>query len=279
MNIWKPRYRSRTILAYVVLGLCTTIALAPLLLIVLTAFKTEKELTLSVFSLPAAFRLDNFAEAWERGKFSLYFRNSLIVVAPTVVISVVFSVMGGYAFGLLKPPGQRALFLLFLIGVAVPFEAAIVPLYYRLRTFGMINNFWGLILPQAALSIAFGVFWMRAAFLAVPPELVEAAVIDGAGTWTSLRKVLVPLVMPSVLTLIVLLSVWTWNEFLLVLVLAPSDQYRTLPVGLAFFRNSRTASVTLQAAGSLIVALPMVVLFTIFQRQFIRGMTSGAVRG
>lgn len=278
-RIWSRRYRARTLLAYVVLGVCAFVALVPIALVVLTAFKSEAELTQSVFSLPATLRLDNFTTAWERGKFGLYFRNSILVVVPVVAVSVVFSVLGGFAFGVLKPPGQRLLITLFLIGIAVPFEAAIIPLYYRMVSIQLVNTFGALIWPQIALSVAFGVFWMRAAFLEVPREMIEAAVMDGATVWVSLWRVLVPLVRPSILTLIVLLSVWTWNEFLLVLVLAPSDQVRTLPVGLAYFRNARTATFTLQAAGSLIVALPMVAIFVIFQRQFIRGMTTGAVRG
>jgi raffinose/stachyose/melibiose transport system permease protein len=278
-NIWGPRYRARTITAYIVLGICTFVALVPIALLVLTAFKSEGELSTSVFSLPSAFRLDNFVTAWERGKFGLYFRNSIVVVVPVVAASVVFSVLGGFAFGVLKPPGQKILVPLFLVGIAVPFEAAIIPLYYRMVSFQLINTFWALIWPQIALSVAFGVFWMRAAFLEVPREMIEAAVIDGASTWVSLWRVLAPLVRPSILTLIVLLSVWTWNEFLMVLVLATSDQVRTLPVGLAYFKNARTATFTLQAAGSIIVALPMIMLFVFFQRQFIRGLTSGAVRG
>jgi len=154
-----------------------------------------------------------------------------------------------------------------------------VPLYYRMLSFNLIHTYWALILPQIALSVAFGSFWMRAFFMGVPRDLIEAAAMDGAGSWTTFRRVLLPLAQPAILTMVVLLTIWTWNEFLLVLVMATKNEIRTLPVGLALFQGTRVADVPLQAAGSLIVALPMVIVYIIFQRQFIQGIVSGAVRG
>jgi raffinose/stachyose/melibiose transport system permease protein len=278
-TIWSPRYRTRTLLVYFVLVISVILILGPLFLIVITSFKTERELTLGIFNFPSALRLDNFVQAWQQAKFGLYFRSSIIVVVPVVVVGTFLSILSGYTLGVLKPPGYRILFGLFLIGIAVPFEGMIVPLYYRLSALKMINTYWALILPQIAFSVAFGSFWMQAFFLSVPHELIDAAAIDGADHWKTLWKVLFPLSRPSLLSLVVLLSIWTWNEFLLVIVMATKDEIRTLPVGLAFFQSLHRTQVPLQAAGSMIVALPMIVLFIIFQKDFIRGVISGSIRG
>jgi raffinose/stachyose/melibiose transport system permease protein len=278
-NIWNSRYRARTILVYFVLGIAVLLILGPLFLIVLTAFKTEREVSLGAFTLPGTLRLDNFVSAWTNGLFGLYFKSSVIVVIPVVVVSTVFSVMAGYALGMLKPPGHRMLFGLFLVGIAVPFEGMIVPLYYRLNAFKMINTYWALILPQIAMGVAIGAFWFQAFFMSIPRELVDASVIDGADHWKALWLVLFPLSRPALLSFVILSAIWTWNEFLLVIVMATKDSIRTLPVGLALFHGAHKTQIPLSAAGAIIVALPMVILFTIFQRDFIRGMTSGSIRG
>jgi raffinose/stachyose/melibiose transport system permease protein len=274
VDLWNPRYRGRSLLVYAVLGLSALIVLFPLFLIVIAAFKSEVELMRSSIALPTRITFENFFQAWTVGKFSLYFKSSVVVLFTTI-----FSILAGYGLGMLKPPGGRWLMGLFLVGLAVPYEAIIVPLYYRLAAFKMINTYGALIWPQVATGVAFGAFWMQAFFSSLPRDLMDSAAIDGANHWTTLWRVLVPLGTPSILTLVVLLSVWTWNEFLLVLVLATKDEVRTLPVGLAFFQGQHFAQVNLQAAGSLIVAIPMVILYIIFQRQFIRGVLGGAVKG
>lgn len=278
-SIWSRRYRNRTILIYIVLIFSVILILTPLLLIVNTSFKTEKELTLGIFSLPHSFNLSNYIRAWGVGNFGTYFKSSVIVVIPVAVFGSLLSVMSGYALGVLKPLGYRVFFVLFLIGIAVPFEGMIIPLYYRLNALKMINTYWALILPQIAFSVGYGSFWMQAFFMSVPRDLIDATAIDGANHWQTLWKVLFPLSRPSLLSLVVLLSIWTWNEFLLVIVMATKDEVRTLPVGLAFFQGLHRTQVPLQAAGSLIVALPMLILFVIFQRDFIRGVIAGSIRG
>jgi raffinose/stachyose/melibiose transport system permease protein len=142
-----------------------------------------------------------------------------------------------------------------------------------------LNTYLPLILPQIGLSVAFGTFWMRAFFLSAPSELLDAAAVDGANPLQALRHVILPLAAPALLTLGVLVFTWTWNEFLLALVLVSDESIRTLPVGLAFFVGQHSAEVPLLAAAATIVSTPIVILFLIFQRNFIRGMVSGAIRG
>ena len=195
-----------------------------------------------------------------------------------IAISTVLSILAGYAFGLMRFRGQEALFYLTLLGLMVPLEAIVVPLYYDLRDVGLTDTYWALILPQAALSIAFGTFWMRAFFRSVPRSLLEAARLDGSSSWVTLWRIVLPLGRPAVLTMVALVFMWTWNEFLLALVMVSDESLRTAPLGLAFFQGRNTSDEALLSAGALIVAAPVVIVYVFLQRHFIRGMLSGAVK-
>jgi raffinose/stachyose/melibiose transport system permease protein len=251
--------RREQVLAHVVLGVFAVIALAPVAKIVLGA--------------------GDLGAAWEEGNFGTYLRSSAIVTASVVAISTALSVLAGYAFGLMRFRGSEVLFYLFVLGLTVPLEAIVVPLYYDLRDVGMTDTYWALILPQAGLSTAFGTFWMRAFFRSVPRSLIEAARLDGSSSWMTLWRVVLPVGRPAVLTMVVLVFMWTWNEFLLALVMVSDESLRTAPLGLAFFQGRNTNDEALLAAGSLIVAAPVVVVYLFLQRHFIRGMLSGAVKG
>lgn len=264
---------------YVVLLLFLLLALIPFAIILLTSLKSGNELTKGVYVLPQVWRWDNYAEAWTQGRFSQYFFSSVVVAFGVVSASTLLSIMAGYAFGRLHFPLQGFLFILFLVGIMVPQEAFIIPLYHNLRRLGLYDTYWALILPQVGLSVCFGAFWMRGAFAGVPLDLEDAAKVDGCSSWAALWRVLVPVVQPAVLTMVVLLFVWTWNDFLLALVLVASEELRTLPLGLAFFQGRYSMNVTLVAAGAVMVALPTIVIYALFQRQFVRGVTAGAVKG
>jgi raffinose/stachyose/melibiose transport system permease protein len=269
--------RREQALTYTLLGGFSLIALLPIAGIVLTALQAPGEL--ATFGEPKGFHPGNFATAWDQGNFSSYLRSSLIVAVVVVAASTLLSIPAGYAFGMMRFRGEQALFYLFLLGLMVPLEATIVPLYYDFRDLGLTDTYWALILPQAGTSVAFGTFWMRAYFRSVPRSLVEAARIDGASSWFTLWRVLLPLARPAVLTMTVLLFMWTWNEFLLALVMVSDEGLRTAPLGLSFFQGRNTSNLTLLAAGAVIVATPVVVLYVFLQRHFIRGMLSGAVKG
>jgi raffinose/stachyose/melibiose transport system permease protein len=269
--------RREQALNYTVLGVFSLFALAPIVGILLTALQDPNGAT--TFGSFDGLHFSNFKDAWQQGHFGEYLKSSVIVAVAVVVSAGLLSILAGYAFGLMRFRGSEALFYVFLLGLMVPMEAMIVPLYYDFRDLGLTDTYWGLILPQAGLSIAFGTYWMRAFFRGVPRSLVEAARIDGASSWFVLWRVLLPLARPAVLTMTVLLFMFTWNEFLLALVMVSDEGLRTAPLGLSFFQGRNTSNLTLLAAGAVIVAAPVVVLYVFFQRHFIRGMLSGAVKG
>lgn len=269
--------RREQYLTYVLLGAFSLIALVPLVGIVLTALQDRD--TVATFGTPSGFHPGNFVDAWEQGNFGSYLRSSAIVAVSVVVASSAISILAGYAFGMMRFRGEQALFYLLLLGLMIPLEAIIVPLYYDFRDLSLTNTYWGLILPQVGVSVAFGTFWMRAFFRSVPRSLVEAARLDGSGSFSTLWRVLLPLARPAVLTMVVLIFMWTWNEFLLALVMVSDESLRTAPLGLTFFQGRNTTDTALLAAGAVIVALPIVILYVFLQRHFIRGMLSGAVKG
>jgi raffinose/stachyose/melibiose transport system permease protein len=264
---------------YLVLTIFMMIVLLPVWGMLMSAFKSDTQIASSPFSLPQTWTLENFQQAWTIGKFNVFFKNSVIVTTAVVISSVFLSTLSGYAFGQLPIPGKNLLFPLMLLGYMVPFEAVIIPLYNWLDVLGLRNTYWALILPQVGLSVSFGTLWMSSFFENTPKELVDAATIDGCNRWQTLWAILWPLARPATTTLVVLIFMWTWNEFLLALVMVQTEAMRTLPVGLAFFQGKYTSNLSLMAAGAIIVALPTVLIYILFQRFFIRGMLGGAIKG
>ncbi|NNG36850.1 carbohydrate ABC transporter permease [Nakamurella aerolata] len=255
---------------YLILTVFAVFALYPILTILVAAFSKDTQ-------APGGFA--NFQQAWEIGRFGRSLLNSVLVSAFVVVTSVVLSVLAGFAFGTMRFRGSSVLFYLMLLGIMMPAEAIVVPLFFDLRAIGLTDTFWAIVLPQVAQSVAFGTFWLRAFFRTSSRALLEAARLDGAGSLRTLWSVLVPQARPAIVTLVVLVFMWTWNEFLIPLVMVPSNEaLRTAPLGLSFFSGQYTQGFTLLAAGATIVALPVVIVYLFLQRHFIAGMLEGAVK-
>ncbi|WP_422632017.1 carbohydrate ABC transporter permease [Pseudokineococcus basanitobsidens] len=248
------------------------LALGPVVTVLAAALTPERA------SDGGGLRPQNFAEAWVQGRFGDYMTTSALVAVVVVVAATLLSIMSGYAFGTMEFRGREVLFYLFLLGIMVPSEAVVVPLFFDLRTLGLTNTVWGIAAPQVAQSVAFGTYWMRAYFRTTNRSLIEAARLDGAGSHRVLWSVLVPIGRPAITTLVLLVFMWTWNEFLIPLVMAPAGDLRTAPLGLALFQGQYTQGTSLLAAGAVLVALPVVVVYLFLQRHFIRGMLEGAVR-
>jgi raffinose/stachyose/melibiose transport system permease protein len=270
--------RREQILSYAVLAAFAVVALYPILSIVLLALQRRSDLVTG-FAIPDHVSFDTFSQAWDLGGFNHGLVNSLIVAGTVAVATAVLSTLAGYAFGSMRFRGNNALFYLLLIGLIFPYEATVIPLYYVFRDVGLTDSLWALILPQIGLSVPFGTFWMRAFFRSTPGALVEASRLDGASSFATLVRVLLPQAWPAITTMIVLVFMWTWNEFLLALVMIQSDSLRTAPLGLALFAGTnRYSDPTLTAAAAVLVALPIVVVYVFLQRSFIRGMFAGSVK-
>ncbi|TRY16998.1 carbohydrate ABC transporter permease [Tessaracoccus rhinocerotis] len=260
-------------LNYVVLTLFALFAVAPVATIFVTALGPQLGIA------TGGLHWGNFAEAWAQGDFGRALGRSLAVAALVVTSALALSVLAGYAFGTMRFPGSTLLFYLFLLGLMIPAEAIVIPLFFDFQAIGLTDTIWGVALPQIAQSTAFGAFWMRAQFRALPENLLEAAAIDGSTSWSALWRICVPPLLPSIVTVAVLMFMWTWNEFLIPLVMSPYKTWATAPLALNVFQGQYTADTALMASAGVIIAAPIVVAFVFGQRYFINGMLEGATRG
>jgi raffinose/stachyose/melibiose transport system permease protein len=230
-------------------------------------------------SWPSDPQWHNFVDAWSVANITTLAVSSSILVLGVVPVAALIATMAGYALGQLRIPFGSVFFLLLLLGLTLPFEVTIVPLYYQIRDMGLLNTRLGLILPLIGLNMPFAVFWMRAHFLNVPKELAEASSIDGAGPWVAFRRVQLPLAGPALASLCLLMFLSTWNQFLLAIVLIDDPNKRTMAGALQNFVGQYSTDVVLLNAGSLLIMAPTIIVFLIFQRHFVKAMLAGAVKG
>lgn len=200
-------------------------------------------------------------------------------LAVAVLLPFVSVALAAYSLATLNPFGGRVLSVAFVLGLTLPIELVVVALYFDLNQVGLTNSYLGVILAETALFMPFGVYWMQTHFAALPTELLDAARVDGARSFTILTRVLLPISWPALTTLGVLYFMWSWNQFLLVIVLMQDPSLRTAPTGLGFFVGQYSTNIPLLSAASIIVIGPIVVLYLIFQRNFVSGLTQGAVKG
>lgn len=253
-------------------------SILPLLSMLSAALQPQGTVPLGL-SWPSNPQWHNFVDAWRVAEVTPLLISSIILVAGVVPVAALFAAMAGYGLGQLKVPGGTIVFLLLLLGLTLPREATIVPLYYQLRDMNLLNTRLGLILVLIGAFMPFAVFWMRAHFMSMPKELTEAASLDGAGAWKAFRHIQIPLAVPALASMCLLLFLWTWNTFLQAIVLIDDPAERTMAGALQNFVGQYSTDVVLLNAGSLLIMAPTILVFLIFQRHFVKAMISGAVKG
>jgi ABC-type glycerol-3-phosphate transport system permease component len=263
--------------SHALLGTLSIIFLLPVASVLVAALH-ESGSFVRGFSWPETLNWDNFVAAWTNAGLGRLVRSSAVIAAGVVPLAIILATLAGYALALLRPPGSRTMRGLFLAGLAIPMEAIVVPLYFTLNDLGMTDSYVSVILAEAALFMPFGTLWMLTNFEGVPKELVESARIDGASPFAALTKVLLPLSWPSIATLAALFFMWSWNQFLLVLVLIQDPEKRTVPSGLSRFVGEFTTDIPLLSASTLMAITPVLVVYVAFQRTFVRGMLQGALK-
>lgn len=221
----------------------------------------------------------NFSDAFRAAHMGELLRSSVLIVLGVVPASLLLATMAGFALGHLRMAGRRLVFLLFVLGLTLPFEGIITPLYYLVRDMDLLNTRWAIILPLIGLFMPFAVFWMRAHFVNVPDDLSEAAQIDGATVWQLFWRIHVPLAMPAISSLGILLFLWTWNQFLLAIVLVDDPAQRTMAGALGAFQGQWGTDIPLLCAGSLLILAPTLLVFLLFQRRFVSALLQGSLKG
>src|SRR5688572_6507750 len=233
----------------------------------------------SGLSWPAEPQWNNFVEAFNVANMTALLSSSTFIVLAVVPVSLIISTMAGFAIGHLRIPGSRILLLLFVFGLTLPFGGIIVPLYYLERELGIYNTRLAIVLPLIGLYMPFAVFWMRTHFINMPSEISEAARVDGATIWDLFWRIQLPLARPPMAALGILMSVWTWNQFLLALVLVEDPTQRTMAGALGAFQGHYATDVPLLCAGTILILLPTLLIFILFQRQIITALLQGSVKG
>ena len=222
---------------------------------------------------------DNFLIAFTSADMLALLWSSVAIELGVVPIAVLIATLAGFALGHLRPRGSGLVFVAFLLGLTLPFEGIITPLYYQMRDLGLLNTRWAIILPLIGLFMPFAVMWMRAHFVNMPQELSEAARMDGATTGQLFSRIHLPLSVPALSSLAILLFLWTWNQFLLAIVLVDDPVKRTMAGALGAFQGRYGMDIPLLCAGSLLILTPTLIVFLIFQRQFVSALMQGSVKG
>ncbi|MEU5551383.1 MULTISPECIES: carbohydrate ABC transporter permease [unclassified Micromonospora] len=251
----------------------------PLLFTANVAMKTRRDYILDRFALTDKLRWDNIETAWSSVGMSRYFVNSVIVVSSSVLLLLLLGSMAGFALSQVRFRGSRALFLGCLAGLFVPFQVIMVPLARIMADTALIDTYPGLILVYVAQFLPFTVFLMTSYYRSIPPEIIDAARIDGNSLYGVYRRIMLPLGTPALLSVGILNALFCWNDVLMSLVMMPSADQRTLMVGVTSLRGQYSDDIPTFASGVLIAALPVLLVYLFLQRQIADGVAAGSTKG
>jgi multiple sugar transport system permease protein len=263
---------------YLALIVSSLLMLVPFYWMVTTSLKLER----FVYASPPQWWPDplvliQYVAVLTKIPFLRYFFNSVIVAGTATLGHVLFDTLAAYAFAKLRFPGRDKIFFIMLLGLMVPFQVNLIPLYRIMGAFHWLDNYASLIIPS--LTSIFGIFLMRQYLQSIPDELLDAARCDGCGEFRVFGRIVLPLALPGVATLVIFTFMDIWNSFLWPRIVTSSESMYTLPVGLAQLQMRNTSNWAQNMAGTTLTALPMIIVFLFMQRRFIEGMTAGAVKG
>jgi alpha-1,4-digalacturonate transport system permease protein len=266
------------IVTYVLAFVFVVIFLLPVLYIIFNSFKTSQELFSGAPSfLPKEWTLDNYFSAFKRGNFSLYIFNSLFVAVVSTIIMVMINTMSGYALAKYTFKGATFIMILILSTIMLPLEVIMVPIFDMLKLTGLYNSLWALIIPPAATPT--GIFIMRQYLLTIPDEIIQSARIDGAGEWKIFIRIILPNAKPAIATLGIFSFMWRWNDYVWPLIAISDPKKYTMQLALSNFSGEYAVDWNSMLAMSTISMVPMLIIFLIFQRQFVQGTATSGLKG
>ncbi|WP_240763151.1 carbohydrate ABC transporter permease [Paenibacillus thalictri] len=268
------------LLLYALLIALGCVWILPVVFMLFTAMKSPADLfgSSSLFSIPKKIEWANFVNAWSQGKMSLYMGNSLIISAVKVPLGIFIASLAAFALTKMNFKWSNSAFIFFLLGMMIPVQVTLVPLNIMLTKSGLINTRTGLIIVYIGFGLSFAILILRGFFRTIPKELDDAAKIDGCSNWGLFWRIIMPIAMPAVATLVILDFLSTWNEFLLAQIFITSDQLRTVPTGLMSFKGQFSTNYGLMNAGVLISVIPIFAVYLLFQKYFVQGL-AGSVKG
>ena len=273
-----PAMKPDAALKHAVLLFAVFIALVPTIYMIMTALKSDDEYTFNKIGFPHALVLDHFDIVLFQSPFFSWMGNSAILAAGAVLLSTVVSCLGSYAIARMQFPGRQFLFSISVALMAIPPVVMVVPLFVLYTRLELISTYQGAILIYAGLITPFSVYLLTTFFRTLPKELFEAARIDGAGDFLILWRIVLPLSLPALLTLVVVNALYVWNDLLIAVLFLQDDAKRTLMAGISVFQGRYENQIPLVMAGMVIASAPMIILYIAFQKYFIRGLMAGAVK-
>jgi len=251
----------------------------PAFFMVTTAFKTQHQYLQNPYSLPWPLSFGNFSQAVQGSTFLLWFKNSVVLTGGSVVLCTVCAALAAFAVARMEFIGRDVFLALSTALMVVPPVVMVIPLFILFTNLNLVSTYQGVILIYAGLTMPFSIYMLVNFFRSIPHELIESAMTDGARHLAVLLRIVLPLSAPALVTLIVVNGLWVWNELLIALIFLPSDNLKTLMVGVTVFQNKYNLNVPVTMAGMLLASLPMLLVYLFGQRFFIRGLTAGAVKG
>lgn len=250
----------------------------PIVFMLTAALRTQDDWAQSKLGWPTLWSLVNFRDAWVDGHVGQYFLNSVIVTVGTVALTVALASLAGYSFAKMTWRFRTPTFYFTLVWMALPAILLMVPIYVEMVDLGLVNTYWSVILLYAALNLPFNVYLMTAFFRAIPGELLEAARVDGASVHTAFRRVVLPLARPALATLVIFNALYAWNEFVFALLLLQHDDVRTVTVGVLQVQGRFFYDYPGLMASLLIVSLPVIGVYILFQRYLVEAISAGALK-
>lgn len=257
------------------------VILYPFLFVLFSSVKVDnQEIAMNPFGLPSTFVFDNYVNAWVNAKISTYFFNSLYIGVLSACLSILFAAMLAFAVTIMRYNRiSSIIFQLILIGMLIPNNSLLLPIYGIMKRLDIINTHMALILPYVANAIPFSVIILAAFMRSLPSEIEEAAVIDGLRSGGLFTRIILPLTVPAIVTVFIINFLGNWNEFLLANYFLSNDELRTLPVGMVGFRDAYNTNYAQMSAGIVFSVLPVLIIYAILQEKIIEGVTAGSVKG
>ncbi|MGC4958075.1 carbohydrate ABC transporter permease [Actinomadura citrea] len=251
----------------------------PLLYAVLSGFKTTGDLTTDPAGLPGPWKVSNYTGILSSGDFWRQIGNSVMIAVATTLLAVAAAALAAFAFARYAFRGREFFFTLFAAGLMFPPAVAVLPLFVLLRSFGLLDNPLGIILPQAAFALPITIIILRSFFRTIPAELEEAAIMDGCGRFGFFWRILLPMARPALGTVSVLAIVTSWNNFFLPLLVLADPKWQTIPVGIQQFQGQYSTNYALVIAYIVLAMVPAIAFYAVAERQLIGGLTAGATKG
>ena len=270
--------KSGTVLLYVVLTIVGIVILVPIIFLFVNSFKTTAAIFASPWNLPKDFRISNYSNAWIEGGIGGYFLNSIVVTAFTLAIGIILSSMAAYGIQRMKWKLSGAVKMFLLIGLMIPVNATLIPLYIIFSKMHLSNTYVGLVAIYIAFQLPVTIIILSAFLSTIPRAMEEAAVIDGSSLFRAFAQIILPMARPALLTVLIFNFVGTWNELLVALVFISNQIRYTLPVGLTNFAGEYSTQWGPLLAGIFLAMLPAIVIYSIFNARIVSGITAGAIK-